>query len=236
MGKFLKNTLMLRMKRLWLAWAGILGTFVLGHLCLWLEMTFDSNPETSFELGTVVMLFGMVFLSFVGSTWYWTEFNYALSMSRKRRHIITAGLFVSLVEYAIGVLVMWSLCELEHKLCLRMWDAPCESNIAAFLEWKSVLLLALALAVVENIFGAIYTRIGTKYAGYSGLVLVLVVNLPNILPNIIGDAFDSNKLEQAILHTVHWMQDVAVWGILVGILLLLATLPYLILRKERVKL
>lgn len=210
------------------------GMFVFGHIMLWLIMLLDNSSDlTSFELGTVMALMGLFFVALFCSMGYTNSFNYALSMSRKRSHIITALTIVSTIRVTLTIILIYVLNVIEQYVCKNAFaQYPMDSDLSVIFKPHIILTIVLAFVAIESLFGALYTRFGTKYFWIIWVAIVLLMQIPARLADKIA-ADDSHFFHKIIEFFIN-CNKTALFAALIGIMLLIISLPYKILKKQRV--
>ena len=238
MGSLIKKSLSVRKKELFIAPGATVMGFLVGHIVLWAVMLIlgEKKAGTSFEMGTVIGIVAMVASAICMGFKYSEGFNYALSMSQSRKRIITVNLVFSVMKSicAVGLLALLNLW--ESFVCENFFSIPCESNMSSVFKLEFILLMILALIAFENFAGAILTRVGTKYLWIAILVMGW---LPSIMLNLMHSikeiSFSGIPVIGDIIGSV---SGIGGTGLIVAgavSLALIALLPYVILRKERVK-
>lgn len=222
---FIKKSINLRKKELLTFPAIVFAGFALGHLILWLVMTLDKSEDlTSFESGTIIALIILLFCPVFCGFFYSNNFNYALSMSQKRKNIITAQTVISTIRAASSVLLIFLLNLIESNVCTSIFsEYPMESNFSVIFKPHIMFIMILAYVAIETLFGTLYTRLGNKYIWAAWLIFVLLMQLPRKLSSIID-----------VRHLFTVLDRRLIFSIITIILLLLIALPYVILRKQRV--
>lgn len=238
MGSLIKKSLSVRKKELLIVPGATVMGFLVGHIVLWAVMLIigEAEAETSYEMGTLIGIMVMGVSTLMASLRYIGEFNYALSMSQSRKRIITVNLFFSVIKSicAVGLLAILNLW--EQFVCKNVWSVPCESNMSIVFKPEFILLMIIAMTAFENLAGAIFTRVGTKYLW---IVMLIIAWLPSITLNIIHRIKKVDISDIPVLGNIYsFVVEMNFNGLIVaGVvsLALIALLPYVILRKERVK-
>ncbi len=231
---FIKKCLKLNKEELLFFPAASAVMFAFGHLILWLVMTFDKSEDlTSFEMGTVMALMGLLFVALFGSYGYMSSFNYALTMSQKRRNIITGLMMVSAIKATLMILIIYGLNFVERYVCNTFFsEYPMESNIAVIFKPHIMLLIICVFVALETIFGSLYTKFGTKYFWMIWMGIVFLMQLPaRIIDSM--KANDSHFMYKVIEFFMECNKNI-LFAILFAIVFVLIALPYVILKKQRV--
>jgi len=210
------------------------GMFAFGHLILWLVMTFDKSSDlTSFEMGTVMALMGLLFVGLFSSLGYTSSFNYALSMSQKRGRIITGLTAVAIVRAVSSIIVIYFLNIIERYVCKTIFsEFPMESDLSVIFKPHIMLTIALAFVAFESLFGALYTKFGTKNFWIVWIVFVLLMQIPGRIADQIAD--DKNHIVRRIFEFLTSCDETILFGILIAIMIAIISLPYVLLRKQQV--
>lgn len=238
MGSLIKKSLSVRKKELLLVPGATVMGFMVGHIVLWAVMLImgEAEAETSFEMGTLIGIMVMAVSALMSSLRYIGEFNYALSMSQSRKRIITVNLVFSVLKSicAVGLLALLNMW--ERFVCENVWSVPCESNMSGIFKPEFILLMIFAMIAFENLAGAIFTRIGTKFLWIaiivSGWLPAIMLNAMHAIKEI---NFSGIPVLGSICSLVTGLNHIGLIAAGAMILVLIALLPYVILRKERVK-
>lgn len=236
----IKSNLYLRVNELRLiAILSVIG-FVLGHTILRLVMELDTSDDlTSFELGTIVSAMIMFFTAVtVGSNNYASNINYAVSMGKRRRDIITAHAAVALVKSLLATSLIYAYHQLESYICRTTYrDIPMEFNFDNIFTSKVFFVILLFLMAMETFMGSMMTRFGQKTFRIMWIVCVL------------GFTFVPSAIEQTIEGTandivatigqffIDILSSLTLEGMLLGICglcIILIMFPYILLRKHNV--
>lgn len=210
--------------------------FAIGHLILWLVMIFDKSEDlTSFEMGTIMALMGLFFVSLFGSMGYTNSFNYALSMSQKRSNIVTGLAAVSAIKVTITIAILFLLNIVERYVCKTAFaEYPMESNIAVIFKPHIIITIICAYVAFETLFGALYTKFGIKYFWIVWIAFVLLMQIPGKLADSIVD--NKSHFFYKIIDVLVSFNQIALFGIISAVMLVIISLPYVILKKQRVTL
>ena len=170
------------------------GMFAFGHLILWLVMIFDKSSDlTSFEMGTIMALMGLLFVGLFSSLGYTNSFNYALSMSQKRSRIITGLAAVAIVRAGITIFIIYLLNIIERYVCKTIFsEFPMESDLSVVFKPHIMLTIVLAFVAFETLCGALYTKFGTKNFWIVWIAFVLLMQIPGKIADQIAD--DKNHI------------------------------------------
>ena len=236
----IKGNLYLRVNELRLiAILAVIG-FVTGHTILRLVMEFDTSDDlTSFELGTVVTAM-IMFVTAVtaGSNKYASNINFAISMGKRRRDIITAHVAVALVKSLLATSLIYAFHQLESYICRTTYrDIPMEFNFDNIFTPKVFFVILLYLVAVETFMGSMMTRFGQKTFWILWLVCVLgFTSIPSVIEQTIDGT--ANDITATIgQFFIDILSGLTMEGMLLGICgvcIILIMLPYILLRKHSV--
>lgn len=215
--------------------------FIFGHVILRLVLEFDNSADTtSFELGTVMAaMIILFFTATVSSANYSNNFNYALSMSRRRRDIITAHIVMSSIKSLLATSFIYIFHELESYICHTTYSQiPEDFNFDSIFTVGVFFAIFLFLIALETFMGAMMTRFGQKTFWIMWVVCVLgFTSIPSFVEQTIeGTANDIvATIGQFIIDIFSGM---TMERLLIGICcvcVVLMLLPYMLLRKHRLE-
>jgi len=216
--------------------------FIIGHIMLRLIMEFDKSVDmTSFELGTVLTAM-ITFLTTIamGANNYSNHINYALSMGKRRRDIITAHIVVALIKSFVATSLIYIYHEIESYICRTSYKGiPEDFDFDKLFTFEIFFVILIALIALETFMGSMLTRFGQKTFWIMWVICVLGFSF---IPSAIEHTVDGTAtgITAAIgQFIIDVFTGLNMNTILIGICILsiiLISMPYILLRKHRVTL
>lgn len=214
--------------------------FVFGLIILVAVMTFDNSADlTSFEMGTVMSAFFMIFSKvYMDSMWYAYHLNYAVSMGQCRTHVVTAHMAVALVKSLIDVSLIYIFHTIEAYICSTVYGKyPADFDFSTIFTPANFFIFLIALTAMEVFFGAMNARFGQKAMGIIWLLCMGCVMIPAFIERALEQVGDIGaKLGHFFINLFTRLGGNVLLSICVTAVILLMLLPYAILRKHRVSL
>lgn len=231
---YIKKSLIVHKKSLWMYPLLSMVLFAIGHAILWCVMLLVNDKDlTSFEFGTFLTLIASFYMGVFGTASYRNSFNYALSMSQKRINIITGLTIVSVLKYTFMIITIVLLNTFERFVCNTVFkEYALESSLYKFFTIKNLLLIILVFVAVESLFGSLFTKFGMKCFWILWIFFVILIPMSSKFIHKLLD--DNQQLLDKIVEFFTKTNINVLYCIAVFILLLLIALPYAILKKQRV--
>ena len=214
--------------------------FLLGHLILLAVMAFDNSQDlTSFEMGTVCAAFFCLFAkSFFDSNWFSFHFNYAVSMGKCRKHVATAFMVLAFVKGLVVASLIYVFHIYESFICRTVYkEFPVDFDFDSIFTAQTYIILIIVLAAFEICFGSIQTKFGPKALGFMWLFCMLLILIPSFIEKAAEKAGGiKGQIGQFLIDLFNAINENVLLAIGLFLIILMLSLPFILLRKQRVTL